>query len=146
VTLVVKRGDEYRLRISTAGKGGAEHLRLRVTQPRVGYDLGLLSAVPGIKGRVIGEFRTEPELWAAIASLASTWPATPPLPPAGQYELATLLAILGIPGKVLDSHLYSTEAELWAGLADHAAGRQADLALAMLALEENAARGSRERR
>ena len=145
MALALKPGTELRLRVSTAGKAGTELLRLRITQTPKGYDLGLLSGLAEIEGRVIGKYPSECEVWAAVAILASTWPDSPALPVAAQYELAMLLVVHGA-GKVLTSLLYPSSTELWAGMADYAAGRQADIALAMIpAQEEHRGRGGRDR-
>lgn len=145
MALVIRPGDEYRLRVTLGSKPSPE-LRLRITQDRGAYDLALLSSMPGITNRALGSFGSESQLWAGIAVLAVQWPSTgQPLPESNVYVLALLLAIVGgASTRTMDSHRFATEAELWAGLADYAAGRQADIAMSMLAaMEESEGRRGR---
>lgn len=47
----------------------------------------------------------------------------------GQFELVVTLVIAGSAVRRMDAWKYESESAMWAGLAEFAAGRQADLAL-----------------
>lgn len=142
MALVIQKGDELRLRVTRSSKARDELLRFRITMERGIYEVGLLSGVREIEGRVIGAFRTELDLWASIADVAAS-PRSSLVLARGPFDLATVLVVLGSAAKVRDSARYTTEPELWAGIADHAASRQADLAMEAMTQEERNDRSSR---
>lgn len=133
--MILKPGTELHLRIGTVLAKASELLRLRIARAGAGVELGLYSGVPTIEGRVIGEYLAELDLWAAVAILAAAWDGAP-LPSSPSFELAMVLVVVGAGSRVLTSLRFSTERELWAGLADYAAGRQADIAMLAMAQEE----------
>ncbi len=66
--------------------------------------------------------------------------------PKGQFDLVITLVISGTVTKKMDAWRFGSEGEMWAGLAEFAAGKLADLALEMHGQEDSAApygRGSR---
>lgn len=66
-----------------------------------------------------------------------------PGPRKGQFDLVVTLVVAGKIEHQLDALRFNSEAELWAGLAEFAAGKLADLALEMHAREENESRSGR---
>jgi len=140
--VILKPGTELHLRIGTSLAKAPELLRLRIARAGAGVELGLFSGVSTIEGRVIGSYFAELDLWAAVAIFASGWDGAP-LPVAPQFELAMVLFVVGAGSRVLTSLRFASERDLWAGLADYAAGRQADIAmLAMQQEERDRYRGS----
>ena len=138
MALTLKPGDELRLRVSAP----SPVLALRIgPAPKAGYTLALSSKVHAIPGRSLGHHATEADVWGAIAKLTACWPVdVAPLPEAPHYDLSLVLVIEGTPVRTMEQQRFGAQPELWAGLADYAAGRQADLALEMAGREENAAR------
>lgn len=133
--MILKPGTELHLRIGTSLAKASELLRLRIARAGTGVELGLYSGVPTIEGRVIGSFFAELDLWAAVAIFAAEWDGAP-LPASPSFELAMVLVVVGAGSKVLTSLRFASERELWAGLADYAAGRQADIAMVAMQQEE----------
>ena len=126
-----------RLRISTP----KPVLAFRILPSDGGYDLALSSKIPGAQSRALGHHATEAAIWSAIAKLAECWPMeAAPLTDAPAYELSLVLVIAGDVAKTLESQRFDSSLEVWKGLADYAGGRQADIALASAAREENASR------
>jgi hypothetical protein len=144
VALTLKPGDELRLRVSAP----TPVLALRIgPAPKAGYQLSLSSRVHGIPDRPLGHHATEAAVWGAIAKLTACWPVdVAPLPEAPYYDLSLVLVIEGTPVRTMEQQRFGSQAELWAGLADYAAGRQADLALEMAGREEDASRRGMGRR
>ena len=129
MVLALRAGDDFRILV-TAGKPRVELVSLRIVQRGPAFVLTAGSS------RASERFGSESALWAGVASLASAWASEPGwLAVVGPFDLSMVLVVLGMAGRVLDSQRYETEVELWSGLADHAAGLHADLALARISLE-----------